>query len=496
MSKSIKKNALAKLALNILNVVLPFITGPYLARTLDKNLYGEFNAAFSIVSWFIPFASFGIYNYGIRVISQIKHDKKKTEAMFTSLFSMGLMSTIAVLIIYFIYVFLIPDKANTWLYTILSIQIVANIFMVEWMNEAFESYGFILFKTMAVRIINVISILVFIKNPDDILKYALINSLILLINNLASYVYIKRNISFQKIEKSQLKSLIRPLFVMLLLANANMFYTYLDKLFLSIFADKVYVTYYTFSQSITGLIGSVINAVIIVTIPRLSLYIGQKNDKEYKNLLYSSSRIFFMIGIPMCIGLSVMAKPIMLLYGGEQYIGAGLTMSLFAFRYLLGLCDLTLANQVIFIHGKENLLTKMYFIGGGINLVLNSLLVVFKVVRPELLVITTFMSEIVLISMMISCVRKIDSTIHVLNKTTLRYFLTAMMFYPIGFGISKVMGLEYIINIKFIIIVAVIVMTCVIFYFVVLLLFKDEALLQLLDMVLGKVKHKFRRGKK
>ena len=165
MSKSIKKNALAKLALNILNVVLPFITGPYLARTLDKNLYGEFNAAFAIVSWFIPFASFGIYNYGIRVISQIKHDKKKTEAMFTSLFSMGLISTVAVLIIYFIYVFLIPDKANTWLYTILSIQIVANIFMVEWMNEAFESYGFILFKTMAVRLVNVASILIFIKKP-------------------------------------------------------------------------------------------------------------------------------------------------------------------------------------------------------------------------------------------------------------------------------------------------------------------------------------------
>ena len=364
------------------------------------------------------------------------------------------------------------------------------------MNEAFESYGFILFKTMAVRLVNVASILIFIKKPDDILKYALINSLILLINNLASYVYIKKKISFHKIDKAQLKVLIRPLFVMLLLANANMFYTYLDKLFLSIFSDKVYVTYYTFSQSITGLIGSVINAVIIVTIPRLSLYIGQKNDKEYKNLLYSSSRIFFMVGIPMCIGLSVLAKPIMLLYGGEQYVGAGMTMALFAFRYLLGLCDLTLANQVIFIHGKESLLTKMYFIGGGINLVLNSLLVVFKVVRPELLVITTFMSEVVLISMMVSCVRKIDPTIHVLNKSTLRYFLTAVMFYPIGFGISKVMGLEYIINLKFIIIVAVIVMTCVIFYFVVLLVCKDEALVQLLDMILGKVKHKLHRDKK
>ena len=70
------------------------------------------------------------------------------------------------------------------------------------------------------------------------------------------------------------------------------------------------------------------------------------------------------------------------------------------------------------------------------------------------------------------------------------------MFYPIGFGISKVMGLEYIINLKFIIIVAVIVMTCVIFYFVVLLVCKDEALVQLLDMILGKVKHKLHRDKK
>ena len=38
-----------------------------------------------------------------------------------------------------------------------------------------------------------------------------------------------------------------------------------------------------------------------------------------------------MVGIPMCIGLSVLAKPIMLLYGGEQYVGAGMTMALFAF---------------------------------------------------------------------------------------------------------------------------------------------------------------------
>lgn len=491
MAKSIKKNAMAKLLLNILNVLLPFITGPYLARTLDKYLYGEYNAVFAIVSWFVPFASFGIYNYGIRVISQIKNDKKKTEEMFTSLFSMGLLSSVLVLIVYFIYVFLLPNKVSNWLYIILSIQIVANIFMVEWMNEAFESYGFILFKTMAVRLINVASILIFIKKPDDILKYALITSLVLLINNLLSYIHIKKNISFVKIEKKHLKALVKPLLVMLLLTNANMFYTYLDKLFLSVFAKGEFVTYYTFSQAITSLIGSVINAVIIVTIPRLSQYMAEKKDEEYKNLLYLSSRMFFMIGIPMCIGLSTLATPIMLLYGGSEYIAAGTTMGIFAFRYLLNLCDLSLANQVIFIHGKEKLLTKMYFIGGGMNLVLNTLLVIFGAARPELFVFTTFLSEIVLISMMILCIRKnIDSSIHVLNKSTLKYFLSSLMFYPICFVISKFMNLQYVINMHFIITISIIVIVCVAFYLSVMIISKDKVFFQLLDMVLGKLKKK------
>lgn len=489
MAKSVKKNVIAKMTLNILNVVLPLITGPYLARTLDVYLYGEYNKAFSILSWFIPFASFGIYNYGIRVISQNKNDKQKTEKIFTSLFCMGCISTVIVLIIYFMFVFLGLTKVSNTLYIVLSIQIIANIFMVEWMNEAFESYGFILFKTMAVRILNVVSIFIFVREPNDIIPYAMVVSIIALANNLLSYIHIKKNISFYKVTRADLKALIKPLLIMLLLTNANMFYTYLDKLFLSIFSEGKFVTYYTFSQSITGIITSVINAVVIVTIPRLARYVGEKRDDEYKKLLYSSSSIFFMVGIPMCIGLSILSKPIMLLYGGKNYIDAGVTMSIFAVRYILSMCDITLANQVIFIYEKESLLTRLYFIGGGINLVLNFTLVILNKVRPELLILTTLISEIFLIYMMTLCIRKdIDSSIHVLNKSTLKYFLSSLMFYPIFFVISKIMNLQYVINMHFIVTISTIVIVCIAFYIGVMIISKDAMFFQLLDTVLGKLK--------
>ena len=32
MATSVKRNAMAKMALNILNIVLPLVTGPYVAR--------------------------------------------------------------------------------------------------------------------------------------------------------------------------------------------------------------------------------------------------------------------------------------------------------------------------------------------------------------------------------------------------------------------------------------------------------------------------------
>lgn len=497
MAKSVKRNAIAKMILNILNLVLPLITGPYIARTLDEVLYANYNGAFSVLSWFVPFASFGIYNYGIRTISRVKNNKEKTEKIFTVLFTMGCISSVLVTIFYLIFVMIAPGGISTSIYVILAIQVIANIFAVEWMNEAFESYGFILIKTMIVRLINVGGIFIFVRHPDDILKYAMVTSGVVLINNLLSYLYIKKHVSFTRISRTDLIPLFKPLLVMVLMANANMFYNYLDRVYLTYFGSQpVYVTYYTLAQSITGLVVSVISSFVVVTIPRLSSYLGANKKEDYKNLLYSSSRMYFMIGIPMCIGISALGTPIMSLYAGADYIGAGPTLNIYAVKYILGMCDLTLANQVIFIHGKEKLLTKYYFIGGFINLALNTLMVVIGKVTPIYLIVTTFVAEFVLISLMVRCIRKnISNDINVINKSTFKYLGLSIVFYPICILLEKALGLTYGGSIiVYIIKLALIVGTCCLFYLVALLATKDSALHQLLDVFLGKLKLKLKKS--
>ena len=92
--------------------------------------------------------------------------------------------------------------------------------------------------------------------------------------------------------------------------------------------------------------------------------------------------------------------------------------------------------------------------------------------------------------MTLSIKNKIDSSIHVLNKYTLRYLIASLSFYPIGYAIAKVMNLEYILNFKFVMIITVIISICSVFYIIVLLMFKDEALNNLLKIILNNFKRK------
>ena len=88
MSKNnIKVNAIASTLVRILNIIFPLLTGPYLTRILDPELFGEFNKVNSLAAWFIPFAAFGVYNYGIRLVSGVRENKEKASYLHTDAFT-------------------------------------------------------------------------------------------------------------------------------------------------------------------------------------------------------------------------------------------------------------------------------------------------------------------------------------------------------------------------------------------------------------------------
>ena len=74
--KSIKLNALSYMGIRVLNIIFPILTGTYVARVLDRTDYGYFNSVGHNFVIFLTLATYGVYNYGLRAISNVKDNKK------------------------------------------------------------------------------------------------------------------------------------------------------------------------------------------------------------------------------------------------------------------------------------------------------------------------------------------------------------------------------------------------------------------------------------
>lgn len=495
-NKSITANAFARIVMYILNLLVPVLVGPYLARVLDVSLYAQYNAAFSIVQWFLPFAIFGIYTYGIRQASRERDDKGKTELVFTKLFLFGIVSTSIVLLCYLGFVF--AAKADYfWLYMLLGINIAANYFAIEWLNEAFENYKFILYKTMIVRIGYIASIFIFVRQPEDILPYTAIASSVVFLNNLFGYLYIKRKVKFVRVPVKEVFKLAKPLTIVMLLTNTNMLFFMLDRLFLSIFSKTVvFITYYSMPMLIMMAIMNVVSSIIFVAVPRLSNYLSRNENAAYKKLLGVSSHCFFLVAMPLFSGISALGREIMYIYGGEQYIDAGSTLVVFGIAFIVYAVDITLSNQVLFVNGMEKSLLKIYLIGGGINLLSNTVLALTGHLTPTLLITTTLVSVIVVVILQHDIIRRqFGKGVSPLDKTTLKYVCLSLCFLPIAQGLRKTVEVSLAPNATFVIFVGVVIAVCMVFYFTVLLLTRDRFLIQVISTGIDRIKKVIHKGK-
>ena len=82
----------------------------------------------------LTFAAFGIYNYGIREISKLRDDPDKLSRVYSSLFVIGIISNLLVGGIYVAYFLMRPHGVDTWIYAVMLIQLLGNIFYIEFVN--------------------------------------------------------------------------------------------------------------------------------------------------------------------------------------------------------------------------------------------------------------------------------------------------------------------------------------------------------------------------
>ena len=100
---NVKKNIFYNMGYQILILIVPFITSPYVSRVLGPEGLGTYSVTTAIVKYFTLFALLGMTNYGNRTIAKNKDSKEKLSVTFWNLYYFQLMSSTIVLIAYIMY---------------------------------------------------------------------------------------------------------------------------------------------------------------------------------------------------------------------------------------------------------------------------------------------------------------------------------------------------------------------------------------------------------
>ena len=128
---SIKKNFIYNFAYQVLVIILPLITTPYISRVIGPEGIGIQSYTYSIANYFVLFAILGISNHGNRSIAMVRDNDEKLNRTFSSIYLVQFIMSIIMIILYLLYsIFVVND--NRIIFIIQSIYIVSSLLDINW----------------------------------------------------------------------------------------------------------------------------------------------------------------------------------------------------------------------------------------------------------------------------------------------------------------------------------------------------------------------------
>lgn len=315
-STSIKANFIYNLIYQILAIITPLITTPYLSRNLGPKNIGTYSFSYSIASYFVMLAMLGINNYGNREIAKIRDNIRLRSKKFWSIYFMQLFTGCLSLLIYLIYVILFSTETVGW---IMTLYVVSGILDVNWYFFGCEKFKVTVTRNILIKLFTVVCILLFVKGENGLYAYSLIMCGGMLLSQLAIWPLLLKELKYEKVSLNEIFSHIKPNVVLFVPVIAVSLYKIMDKIMLGVLTTYTEVGFYESTERVTTLPNSCIIALGTVMLPRISNLnsIGETNkSKDYikKSMIFS-----VFISIPLSIGLASIADVFVPFFYGNGY---------------------------------------------------------------------------------------------------------------------------------------------------------------------------------
>lgn len=482
MSKSIAKNYIYNVMYQILVIILPIVTIPYLSRILGAENIGISSYTTSIAAYFILFGSLGVGLYAQREIAYVQDDIKKRSKIFFEIVILRFI-TMFISIVAF-YISFASNGEYELYYKILLIQLISNCFDISWFFQGQEEFKKVVIRNIIVKFISIAAIFILVKTTEDLWIYMLILVASEFFGNLTLWLYLPKYIQKINIKELEIFKHFVPILSCFVPQIAIQVYTILDRTMLGALSDNMAeVGIYDYSQRIVKMVLLVVTSLGIVVAPRIANnFINGKNEEISQHIKNSINFVWFL-GIPLMFGLITISSCFVGWFFGEGFEKMDVLIMVGSLIILsLGLNNVT-GMQYLMPIKKQNIFTISVVIGAITNCILNFILIRYYGALGA--IISSVVAETVVL---------LVHLIYMKNKISMTGWLKCSIKYWIAGIIMLVITL--LINEKFVegiynTILQVIVGICI--YFGVLYVLKDEFFFRLVNSLKEKLKVKLNR---
>jgi PST family polysaccharide transporter len=293
-AKRLLENFISIYSIQIVGMVLPLITLPYVIKTLGFDNYGLIILASSLIAYFQSITDFSFRITATRDVAVFRDSPKKLNLIYSKVLTIKAIFLLVSFALLMIIILVYPPFYKERLVFFLTMPMLLGYTLFpEWYFQGIEKMRYITLLNFSLKIFFTICVFIFIKNKSDYWIYPLLQS--------AGSVGVGIVAQFILIKKHKLKFIWLPLRIIKRTIATNF------PIFLTQFLPTLYNNTTTFllgimtTNSLLGIYSAIYTVVdISITFLRtISLvffpFLNRKKEafQKYKKLIFSLSFILF-----------------------------------------------------------------------------------------------------------------------------------------------------------------------------------------------------------
>ncbi len=430
------KNYIYNTLYEVVRLLAPLITTPYISRVLGATGVGAYSYTQSIATYFVLIGAVGTNLYGQREVAYVQNNTEKATETFWEIEIFRFITSLACTIAFF--VIFGNDPIYGVLYRILSLEVLATAFDISWFFMGMENFKVTVIRNTIIKLIGIVLVFLLVRKPEDVPLYTVCMTIPILIGNISLWFNMKKYLVKPRAGGAKfILKRIKPILNLFLPQVAVEVYTVLDKTMIGIFGTDIdQVGFYTSAQKIVKIVLMIVTSLGTVMLSAMSAAFAEGRKEDIIKSIRIAFRFVFMLAFALMFGIMGISRKFVPVFFGQGYDQVvPLLIIISPILVIIGMSNV-IGRQYLLPTKQQGAYTASIITGACINFLLNIILIrKFNAIGAS---IATVIAELGVTGSQIWSVRKQLPLKKCLNPI-FRYFSLGLVMLIAVYGVGMIL---------------------------------------------------------